>query len=68
MRTWLNKDGLYVSDKPKEYFVGKDAHGNNVFIGDTLQFKDSKICFKVADEQYFGTSYYISKCTLKKRD
>ena len=63
MKTWLNRDGIYVSEKPKEYFVGKDAHGNDVFIGDKMKSKDFKKTFKVLDNgDWFSTPYYISKC------
>ena len=65
MKTWLNREGVYVSEKPKEYFVGKDAHGNNIFIGDVVQTKDSKREFKVTEGDYFSSPYYISKCILK---
>jgi len=65
MKTWLNREGVYVSEKPKEYFVGKDAHGNNVFIGDTMKSKDFKEEFKVIEGDYFSTPYYISKSILK---
>lgn len=64
MKTWLNREGLFVSQKPKEYFVGKDAHGNLVFIGDTLKHKDSKRTFKVIENDYYSSPYYISKSTL----
>jgi hypothetical protein len=66
MKTWLNREGVCVSEKPKEYFVGKDAHGNNVFIGDVMKSKDFfKGEFKVIEDDYFSTPYYISKCILK---
>lgn len=66
METWLNRDGVYVDEKPKEYFIGKDSHGNNVFIGDIVKSKDLKKEFKVIENDYFSTPYYISKCVLKK--
>lgn len=61
MKTWLTRDGLYVSDKPKEYFVGKDSHENNVFIGDICKNKGFPCTFKVTENDYFCTPYYISK-------
>ena len=64
MKTWLTREGLHVSEKPKEYFVGKDTHGNNVFIGDICRSKDFKGMFKVLENDYFSSSYYISKSIL----
>jgi len=65
MKTWLNRDGIYVNEKPKEYFVGKDSHGNDVFIGDIMKSKDFKKEFKVIEGDYFSSPYYISKSVLK---
>lgn len=67
MKTWLTREGVYVSEKPKQYFVGKDSQGNDVFIGDTCRYKDSKRTFKVMENDYFSSSYYISKSILKIR-
>ena len=64
MKTWLNREGEHVSEKPKEYFVGKDAHGNDVFIGDICRSKDSKRLFKVLEGDYFTTPFYISNSVL----
>ena len=61
MRTWLNRDGVYVSIKPKEYFVGKDSRGKDVFIGDICRNKDFSGTFKVVEGDYFSSPYYISK-------
>jgi len=68
MKTWLNKNGLYTSDKPKEYFVGKDSQGNDVFIGDICYHKVSerKRSFKVLEGDYFSSVYYLSKYAIKK--
>ena len=63
MKTWLTREYIFVSDKPKEYFVGKDSHGNDVFIGDTCRHKDSKRTFKVIEGEYFSSPYYISIST-----
>jgi len=52
MKTWLNREGFYVSEKPKEYVVGKDCHGNDVFIGDNMKSKDFKREFKVMENDY----------------
>ena len=61
MKTWLTREGLYVSTKPKEPFIGKDAHGNNVFVGDMCRSKETKRIFKVLENDYFSNEYYISK-------
>ena len=70
MRTWLNRDGLYVSDKPKEYFIGKDAHGDNVFINDICEHthKTRTFKFKVTENDYHSTPYFISKSILCKNN
>lgn len=67
MKTWLNRNGLYVSNKPEEYFVSNDAHGNDVFIGDICKRKDSKRTFKVIENDYFSSPYYILKSTLCRK-
>lgn len=36
MKTYLNKQGIYVTEEPKDgYFVCKDSLGFNAYTGDT---------------------------------
>lgn len=69
MKTWLNREGVYVSEKPKEYFMGKDAHGNNVYIGDICEHRENKrvFRFKVFEGDYFSSKWFISKSILKNK-
>jgi len=36
MKTWKNREGKWVSEQPREYMIGVDKHGEEVFIDDIL--------------------------------
>ena len=36
MKTWLRYDGIWVSEKPEVYVVGKDCSNNNILNTDSV--------------------------------
>lgn len=61
MKTYKTREGHYVSEKPKEYFVGLDKRGQEVFIGDLMRDTTNRLFngkkFKVDEKTWI---YYIN--------
>jgi hypothetical protein len=64
MKTWKNREGKYVSEKPKEFCIGTDKRGNELFIGDIIINTDTKYEAKIEDKdlrwwfQHYCRNFY----------
>jgi len=64
MKTWETRSGEFVSEKPKEYLVALDAHGEKVFIGDRMIWNKTKSEFNVDETTWL---FQIRLSVLKKK-
>ena len=60
MKTWLRDDGVWVSEKPEVYVVGKDCSGNNILNTDDVvlfQKWNKRLRFGLDGETMLNTFY-----------
>lgn len=61
MKTWLRDDGVWVSDKPEVYVVGKDCDSNNILNTDNVvALHNGKLKFGYSGKQ-LREIFYTSK-------
>lgn len=64
MKTYKNREGKYVAEEPESFYVGLDAHGEEVFTGDYIYDKTYKRVTKVEKRHY--SYWYLEHSVLIK--
>lgn len=60
MKTYLNKSGKYVSEKPEQYVVGRDKNGYLIYNGNILLLKrDGNIELVIVSE--YSNQYWLKE-------
>ena len=68
MKTWKTREGKWVSEQPKEYLIGVDKHGEEVFINDILiwRWKYSNKSSELIKANKYTSQWTLDDSYLKK--
>ena len=66
MKTYKNREGKYVSEEPKSFYVGIDSHGDEVFTGDRIYDNKWKRVYKIDNVNYVELCWTLQRSVLMK--
>lgn len=66
MKTWKTREGKWVSEQPKEYMIGVDKHGDEVFINDVLIWKWQYQCSYRLKADKYTSQWQLSDSYLRR--